>query len=64
MFTMTQNLAIAHQIQADRRTKAERTRGTRRARRSAAECELARVAPMPANVVLLREQVPIARRVA
>jgi hypothetical protein len=64
MFTVTQNLAIAHQIQTDRRTKAERHRRTRRARRSAAELEAAWVAPMAANVVLLREQVPVTRRVA
>jgi hypothetical protein len=63
MFTMTQNLAIAHQIQADRRTKAERNRRTRRARRSAADVEAVWVAPA-GNVVLLRHQVPVARRVA
>jgi hypothetical protein len=64
MFTVTQSLTIAHQIQADRRTKAERSRRTRRGRRAAAELEAAWSAPMPGNVVLLREQVPVARRVA
>jgi hypothetical protein len=61
MFTMTQSLQIAHQIQADQVAKADRHRRARRARRSRHE------APRPANVVLLRaapRQDPAATRVA
>jgi hypothetical protein len=67
MFTMTQNLQIAHQIQADRMSHAERHRRFRRSRRSADEQASRAVGELPANVVALRSQsqgTAVATRVA
>jgi hypothetical protein len=51
MFTMTQNLQVAHQIQADRLATADQHRRARKARRLAAEREA--MDARPVNVVRL-----------
>jgi hypothetical protein len=64
MFTMTQNLQVAHQIQADRLETADRHRRARKARRLAAEREA--LDARPVNLVRLhaRKSPKVTSRVA